>query len=102
MSAYLMAFVRVKDFEAYSREYTPFAFPLVEKHGGQPLVMTENVDLLEGALPEGRLVIVEFPSLANAKSFYSDPDYQPLIKVRQQYCDSDAVIFDKGFVPSAI
>lgn len=102
MSAYMMAFVRINDFEAYNREYAPLAFPLVEKHGGQPLVMTENVHPLEGTLPEGRLVIVEFPSLENAKAFYADPDYQPLIKVRQQYSDSEAVIFDKGFDPSAM
>jgi len=102
MSAYIMAFVRTKDLEGYNREYAPLAFPLVMKHGGQPVAMTENVETLEGAVPAGRLAILEFPSLENAKAFYADPEYQSLIKVRQKYSESDAVIFDKGFDPSAL
>lgn len=47
----------------------------------------------------GRLVIVEFPSREHAEAFYADPDYQPLIKVRQKLSQSDAAIFDKGFEP---
>lgn len=102
MSAYIMAFVRTHDLEAYNREYATFAFPLVMKHGGQPLVMADKVQPIEGSLPKGRLMMVEFPSLDHAKAFYADPEYQPLIKVRQKYSDSDAVIFDKGFDPSAM
>jgi len=102
MSAYIMAFVRTKDLEGYNREYAPLAFPLVMKHGGQPVAMTDNVETLEGKVPAGRLAILEFPTLKKAKEFYADPEYQPLIKVRQKYSDSDAVIFDKGFDPSTL
>jgi len=99
MSAYLMAFTRIQDLEAYNRGYGQHAYPLVTKHGGKLLVSTENHQVIEGSLPEGKLVIVEFPSVENAEAFYADPDYQPLIKVRQKFSQSDAVIFDKGFEP---
>lgn len=102
MSAFIMAFVRTHDLEGYNNEYAPAAFPLVMKHGGQPLIMTENVEVIEGSMPEGRLVIVEFPSVENAKAFYADPEYQPLIKIRQKYTDSDSAIFDRGFDPAAM
>ena len=101
MSAYMLAFVRFKDFEAYSREYLPHAHAIVTRYGGQAVAVSENVIPLEGALPGGRAVIVEFPTMEAAKAFYDDPEYQPLKAIRQRYCDSDAVIFDKGFEPMA-
>lgn len=96
MSAYIMAFVRIEDLEAYNREYAPYAYPLLTKYGGKPFVVSENVRVVEGALPQGKLVIVEFPSTESAEAFYADPDYQPLIEVRQRLSSSDAAIFDKG------
>ena len=98
MSAYLLAFVRTHNEEAMNRDYMMQAHAIVSKHGGKALVVNENVRAIEGKLPEGRMVIVEFPSMENAEAFYADPDYQPLIETRKMYSDSDAIIFDKGLL----
>jgi uncharacterized protein (DUF1330 family) len=94
MAAYMLAFVRIKDVEAFQREYIQKAHALVEKHGGKSVAATEKYETIEGSLPEGRVVILEFPSMEKAKAFYDDPEYQPLKKIRKTFCDSDSIIFE--------
>lgn len=91
-----MAFVRVEDYETYEKEYLEKATPIIAQYEGVPLAVSENPLLIEGNLPKGKLVIVEFPSKEAAESFYNDPEYQPLKKVRNTVSTSDAVIFEKG------
>ena len=95
--AYMVAFVRVNDFETYNREYLEKATPLIIKYGGVPIAVSENPITLEGKLPEGKLVIVEFPSMQAAKAFYNDPEYQPLKEARKKVSSSDAVLLERGF-----
>ena len=97
MKAYMLAFVRVKDLETFNKEYIEKAVPIVQRHGGETLAVDESPSNIEGSLPEGRVVIVEFPSKQAAEGFYNDEDYQPLKKWRQQISESDSIIFEKGF-----
>jgi len=46
-------------------------------------------------------VIVEFPSREHAEAFYADPEYQPLIEVRNRYTQADSPVVSKGFDPAA-
>jgi len=98
MSAYLLTFVRIEDLEAHARDYMPYAHPIVEKYGGKALSVTEEFDVWEGSLPEGRLVLIEFPSKKDADAFYADPDYQPLKEIREKISSSDTILFDSGMV----
>ena len=99
MSAYMLAFVRIQNLDAYNTEYLAHAHAIITRHGGQALAVSDNITVLEGEMPKGKLVIVEFPSMAHAEAFYADPEYQPLIAIRQKYTQSDAAIFEKGFNP---
>jgi uncharacterized protein (DUF1330 family) len=38
------------------------------------------------------LVVLEFPSVGAAKAWYADPDYQPLIRLRQSGSDIELVV----------
>ena len=38
------------------------------------------------------IVVIEFPSMAAAKAWYSDPAYAPLIKLRQSGSDLDFIL----------
>lgn len=98
MPAYMLTFVRVEDAETHARDYMPNAVPIVERHGGRPLSVTENFDVLEGSLPDGRLVLMEFPTKQHAEAFYADPEYQPLMEIRKKISSSDAVLFDSGWI----
>ena len=98
MPAFMLAFVRVEDYETFNREYLEKAVKIVSRHGGETFAVADNPPVIEGNLPKGRLVILEFPSKADAEGFYNDPKYQPLKKIRKQISQSDSTIFEKGFL----
>ena len=52
-------------------------------------------DRLEGhgTMPSA-IVVIEFPSMAAAKAWYSDPAYAPLIKLRQSGSDLDFILVE--------
>ena len=97
MKAYMLAFVRVNDMETFNREYIEKAVPIVQRHGGVTVAVDENPSKIEGSVPEGRVVIVEFDSKQAAEGFYNDPDYQSIKAWRQQVSESDSIIFERGF-----
>lgn len=75
MPAYVIALISVNDQEKY-QEYGKLAAPSVAKHGGKYVVRGGVTEALEGKLPYGRVVVVEFPDAAAAKRFYDSPEYQ--------------------------
>ena len=97
MKAYMLAFVRVEDVETFNREYLQKAVPIVQRHGGVTVAANEKQTAIEGSLPDGRIVILEFPTKKDAEGFYNDPDYQALKEWRHKVSESDSIIFEKGF-----
>jgi uncharacterized protein (DUF1330 family) len=97
MKAYMITFVRFQDIEAYNREYIGPAHALLTSHGGVALAVSDNMKTLEGEMPKGRAVIVEFPSMEKAEAFYNDPAYQPYKQIRHKYAQCDSGIIEKGF-----
>lgn len=97
MKAYMLAFVRVEDLETFNREYIEKAVPIVQRHGGVTVAVDENPSTIEGTVPEGRVVIVEFATKQAAEGFYNDPEYQSIKAWRQQCSESDSIIIEKGF-----
>ncbi|MGF1755423.1 DUF1330 domain-containing protein [Vibrio makurazakiensis] len=94
MPAYMLTFVRIHDHEAHQRDYLVKAHAILEKHGGKALSVTDSVDVREGSMPEGRLILVEFPTKKHAEDFYTDPEYQPLKQLRSTLLDADMAIFE--------
>ena len=97
MKAYMIAFVRINDLETFNRNYMAKAVPIVQRHGGVTIAVDEHPTTIEGNLPEGRVVILEFDSKQAAQNFHNDPEYQPIKAWRQQVSDSDSIIIEKGF-----
>ena len=64
-------------------EYKRQVVPTIEKHGGRFVVRGGKHEVKEGTWQPTRLVIIEFPTIEAAKAWYSDPEYVPLIKLRQ-------------------
>jgi len=92
MSAYVIALLDVSD-PSWVAEYGPPTHALVEKHVGRYLARDRESTKVEGGgNPPSTAVIIEFPTLAQAKAFHSDPDYQPLIKMRQGGSTGDVLI----------
>ena len=93
MSAYIIAEVEVRDPETYAtyRAQTP---GVVERYGGRFIVRGGAAETLEGDGPPGRLVVIEFPDLTAARSFYGSPEYQAIIDIRQRAASSRVVLVE--------
>lgn len=83
MSAYLIAEIDVVDPAAYE-DYRKQVLAVVTKYGGKFIVRGGKIEPKEGGWTPKRIVVVEFPSLAQAQKFYDSPEYAPLIKLRQK------------------
>lgn len=94
MAAYAIGYLDMRD-PSWVREYGPKVAELVKKHGGNYLVRGNMIERLEG---EGQLpsvvVVLEFPSMEHAKAWYHDPDYAPLIELRQSGSDLDFILVE--------
>jgi uncharacterized protein (DUF1330 family) len=83
MSAYAIAEIEVVDPAAYE-DYRKQVLAVITKYGGKFLVRGGKVDPKEGGWTPKRIVVVEFPSLAQAQKWYDSPEYAPLVKLRQK------------------
>jgi uncharacterized protein (DUF1330 family) len=74
MPAYLIARVEITEWARY-REYMKATPAAIAAFGGKFIVRGGEITTLEGVPETRRLVIIEFPSLEQAKAFYSSPEY---------------------------
>jgi uncharacterized protein (DUF1330 family) len=93
MPGYLIASIDVHDPETFAK-YRDEVAPLIAKFGGRYLVRGGELDHREGRLPVKRLVVLEFPSLAEARRFYESPEYAPLLKLRAGCTHSDLALVE--------
>jgi uncharacterized protein (DUF1330 family) len=80
MPADLIANLTVTDPAKY-QDYRAGVAPVVARFGGEFLVRGGAVTQKEGA-PFNRLVVVRFPDMAAAETFYHSPDYAALLALR--------------------
>ncbi len=94
MVAYVVGEVIVTD-DAWAEEYRPKVQELIEKHGGKFIARGATFEKLEGsrALPNW-IVIIEFPTSELARAWYNDPDYAPLIKLRQTGSSAEITLIE--------
>lgn len=93
MAAYLLAEIEVTDpvgFEAYRRDVPA----LIAQFGGRYLARGGEAEVLQGARPLRRTVLLEFPDMATLRAFYHSPEYLPLLDLRRRSTHSEVLIFD--------
>ncbi len=95
MSAYAVGFCRIRD-ASWRKSYLERTMKLVEKHSGRFLVRLDCPwEVLEGKPPHSTgMVMIKFPSMEEARAWYNDPDYQPLIKLRQSGSTLDLILVE--------
>jgi uncharacterized protein (DUF1330 family) len=74
VAAYVVVDVRATDADKAAR-YREVSGPSVEMHGGRFIVRGGATDVLEGDWDPERLVIMEFPSLDAARTWYESAEY---------------------------
>ena len=93
MRAFLFANVEIHDAEAYAR-YRDLVPDTIAKYGGRYLARGGALEVLEGALPFKRAVIVEFPSMQAARDWWNSPEYAPVKSMRHAAATSNLMIFE--------
>ena len=86
MPAYVIVDVNVHDPEGYA-EYRQLSGASVQQYGGQFLVRGGAVEVAEGDWQPGRFVVIQFPSMEQAKTWYNSPEYTHARAIRQRYSD---------------
>ncbi len=81
MVAYVIAHVNVTDPEQY-QEYKKLTPAAVAAHGGTFLVRGGDSEVLEGQPEDRRVVVLEFPSMDAARTFYDSAQYREARAVR--------------------
>lgn len=79
--AYLIAEVDVHNADAY-KEYASQVPAMLVPFGGHFLAAGGKTEVVEGAPPAGRVVVIEFPSLEKALQFESSPAYEKIKPIR--------------------
>jgi uncharacterized protein (DUF1330 family) len=82
MSAYVIVGFTPKNTELL-QEYGASAVPAIAKYKGEILVNGPTQDL-QGKYPFKNQVIIAFPTRELAESWYSSPEYQAIIPLREQ------------------
>lgn len=95
MTAYVIAQLTVTDpagFEAYRQA----AQPIVESFGGRFLVRGSTVSSLEGDLERPQMLLLEFPDKVAAERFYTSPEYQAIMPLRQNHSTGTVMVVEGG------
>jgi uncharacterized protein (DUF1330 family) len=98
MPAYLIADITVTNPDGYA-PYRKLALESASKYGGRYIARGGEVQALEGGWNPARIVIIEFPSMAAARSWYDSPEYQEALKIRRAN-STGRVILTEGAPPA--
>ena len=95
MPAYIVVEVEVEDPVRYE-DYKKMVPPSLSAYGGRFLVRGGKVENLEGDWSPKRFVMVEFPSVEQAKTWWSSPEYADAKALRQATAKTQMIVVE-GF-----
>lgn len=99
MPAYVVVDVDMRDAEAY-KDYRAKAPPIIAAHGGRYITRGGAIDHVEPGWDVKRFVMLEFPSMAAARKWYSSPEYQKILPIRLNSTKT-RMMFVEGIEPGA-
>jgi uncharacterized protein (DUF1330 family) len=93
MAAYVIADIEVTDRDGFA-EYQQKVPGTIAAYGGRYLVRGGASEVLEGSWSPRRSVVLEFPSMAQLKTWYHSPEYRPLIAIRERTTRSNLMVVE--------
>lgn len=97
-AAYVVVQVAVDDPDDYER-YKALAPPSIAAYGGRYLIRGGASEVLEGTWQPPRLVVLEFPSAAQARAWWDSPEYAAAKALRQR-CARTEMLLIEGSPPT--
>lgn len=93
MPAYVIGEVEIADPEAY-KEYAKLVPATIALYGGKYLVRGGAVEPKEGGWNPKRVVVLEFPTMDQARKWYHSPDYAPVLAIRLKCANARLLLVD--------
>ena len=90
MSAFIVIRIKTDD-PSLLQPYQMAARPVIESFGGRFIVRGGSVVTLEGPEESRRIVIIEFPSLKDAKACYHSEEYSNARKLRENIAEAEFI-----------
>lgn len=93
MTAYVIVDIKVNDPVRYE-EYKQLAASAVEQYGGTYIARGGRTENLEGGWSPSRLVILQFESIEQAKTWLHSPEYTRAKQIRHETAVSQMVVVE--------
>ena len=93
MAAYIVVHIDIHDPVRYET-YRAMAPASIRQYGGRYLTRGGAIEVLEGDWTPKRLVILEFPSMEQAKAFWDSPEYAAAKALRMATTTSEMVLLE--------
>lgn len=93
MAAYFIVDIDIKDLEGM-REYSDAVPATIQKYGGRYLVRSGKWEALEGSWRPKRVVVLEFPSVEQARRWYDSEEYRKWKAQRQKVSESQMILVE--------
>ena len=93
MTAIVIAQIKIEDPEGY-KEYLQGFMPIFESYGGRILAATRDTDVVEGMWAYPRTMVMQFPSLQDARDWLDDPEYRALAAIRHRTARTNMVVLE--------
>lgn len=91
--AYFIIDVKIHNYEAIK----PYAEKVANTHeafGGKLIVYGAKAEPLEGKIPEGQIVILQFDNIEQARAWHDSDEYQAIIGYRQAASEGNAYLVE--------
>lgn len=93
MSAYVIGDITVTDPTRYA-DYTAHTRSTLEPFEGHFVVRGGPFEVVEGDWEPGRLVVIAFPSMADARAWYASEAYRAILPIRQEASTGSLVLVE--------
>jgi uncharacterized protein (DUF1330 family) len=91
MTAYVVVEITIKDPVVFE-DYKKLSPATIQQYGGRYLARGGATEILEGKWNPSRLVILEFPSMEQARIWYNSPEYTHAKSFRLRSADGNMVL----------
>ena len=93
MAAYVIADVEVTD-QAKFNEYRSQVNSTLGKYGGKYIVRGGATEKVEGNWEPGRMVVIQFESMDQAKRWYKSEEYSGPMQLRHQSANTNILLVE--------
>lgn len=93
VTALLISDVSVRDADTF-QIYRTRAATSIERYGGKYLARGGEIEQFEGTWSPRTIIIVEFPSIEQARAWYRSPEYASALEVRDKALSRNLILVD--------